>query len=77
MRDEMSATDFVRANTARNFVVAPLKSESGLPDTAASVSVQKKVGGRRRHPRVTIPLCVDIADATYHALNWSIDGICI
>jgi len=58
--------------------VAPLKSESCLPDTAASVSVQKqKVGGRRRHPRVTIPLCVDIAGATYHALNWSIDGICI
>jgi multidrug resistance efflux pump len=74
----MSATDFVPANTERNLVVAPLKSESCLPDTAASVSVQKqKVGGRRRHPRVTIPLCVDIAGATYHALNWSIDGICI
>src|SRR5262249_31392932 len=65
-RDEMSATDFV-----------PLESESCLPDTAASVSVQKKVGGRRRHPRVTIPLRVEIAGATYHALNWSIDGICI
>jgi len=76
-RDEMSATDFVRANAARNFVVAPPKSESGLPDTAASVSVQKKVGGRRRHPRVTIPLSIEIAGATYHALNWSIDGICI
>jgi multidrug resistance efflux pump len=73
----MSATDFVPANTERNLVVAPLKSESCLPDTAASVSVQKRAGGRRRHPRVTIPLRVEIAGATYDASNWSIDGICI
>ena len=73
----MDATHFVPAHTERNSVVDPLKSQSCLPDTAASVSVQKKVGGRRRHPRVTIPLRVEIAGATYHALNWSIDGICI
>ena len=76
-QDKMSATDFVPPNPERNLVVAPLNSKSCLPDTAAAVSVQKKAGGRRRHPRVTIPLHVEIAGAIYQAFNWSIDGICI